>query len=51
MGRFNVEAFNIPLEKVAEALGMRKGGAKGMWYSPFRDEKEASLHIDSTKNL
>ena len=51
MGRFNVEAFNIPLEKVAEALGMRKGGAKGMWYSPFREEKEASLHIDSTKNL
>lgn len=51
MGRFNVEAFNVPLEKVAESLGMKKGNARGMWFSPFREEKEASLHIDSAKNL
>lgn len=43
--------YRYPLEKVLEALGARKGAVKDFWYSPLRDEKEASLHVNREKNV
>lgn len=43
--------YRYPLEKVLEALGAKKGAVKDFWYSPLRDEKEASLHVNRDKNL
>lgn len=43
--------MNIPIDRVTEALGLRRGRAKDMYFSPMRDEKEASLHIDRAKNV
>ena len=34
-----------------EALGCRKGPGRDMWFSPLREESEASFHIDRNKNL
>ena len=48
---FDKELYNYPIEKVLEALGARKGPGKDMWFSPFRDETRASLHINKEKNL
>lgn len=42
--------YNYPIEKVLEALGFKQGTVKDMWFSPLRDEKEASLHVDRYKN-
>ena len=41
----------VPLEKVLEALGCRKGHGKDMWFSPFREEREPSLHVDRNRNF
>lgn len=48
---FQKEIYNYPIDKVMEALGCRKGAGTDMWFSPFREESEASLHIDRGKNL
>lgn len=48
---FNNELYNIPLQKVLEALGARPGREKNMWLSPLREDKTASLHIDPVKNV
>lgn len=48
---FRQAELNIPIERVAEALGLRAGLVKDMFYSPEREESEASLHIDRTKNV
>lgn len=48
---FQKEIYNYPIEKVLEALGARKGPGKDMWFSPFREETRASLHVDREKNL
>ena len=47
---FDNPFYNFPLETILEALGCRKGG-KEMYFSPFRKETEASLHINRAKNL
>ena len=47
---FENTLYNFPIESVLEALGCKKGG-KDMYFSPFRDETVASLHIDRAKNL
>ena len=47
---FDNPFYNFPVEKILEALGSKKGG-KDMYFSPFRKETEASLHIDRVKNL
>lgn len=47
---FENPIYNFPIESVLEALGCKKGG-KDMYYSPFREETFASLHIDRSKNL
>ena len=51
MGNFDNPLYNYPLEHIMEALGARKGSARNMWFSPFRDETDASLHIDPVKNV
>ena len=48
---FDNQLYNIPLEKVLEALGSRRGREKNMWTSPMRDEHKASLHVDPAKNV
>lgn len=48
---FRQAELNIPIERVAEALGLRAGLVKDMFYSPEREESEASLHIDRAKNV
>lgn len=48
---FDNPLYNIPLEKVLEALGSRPGKEKNMWTSPMRDEHKASLHVDPAKNV
>jgi len=47
---FDNPFYNFPIESVLEALGCKKGG-RDMYFSPFRDETVASLHIDRTKNI
>ena len=48
---FREPELNIPIDRVAAALGLRPGKARDMYYSPQRDEKEASLHLDRGKNV
>ena len=48
---FNNELYNIPLHKVLESLGARPGRERNMWFSPLREDKTASLHIDPVKNV
>ena len=48
---FQKAIYNYPIDRVMEALGCRKGTGTDMWFSPFRDESEASFHIDRGKNL
>lgn len=48
---FSSPVYNFPLEKILEALGARRGPQKDKWFSPLRDEKDASLHVDKKKNL
>ena len=47
---FDNPFYNFPIESVLEALGCKKGG-RDMYFSPFRDETVASLHIDRAKNI
>ena len=47
---FDNPLYNFPIESVLEALGCKKGG-KDMYFSPFREETVASLHVDRAKNL
>ena len=47
---FDNPFYNFPIERVLEALGCKKGG-RDMYFSPFREETAASLHIDRAKNL
>jgi hypothetical protein len=47
---FRQAELNIPIDCVADALGLRPGLVKDMFFSPERDESEASLHIDRSKN-
>lgn len=51
MENFRNAELNIPIAKVADALGLRPGNIRDMFFSPMRDESEASLHIDRSKNL
>lgn len=48
---FQKELYNYPIDRVMEALGCRKGTGRDMCFSPFRDESEASFHIDKSKNV
>ncbi len=47
---FRETELNIPIERVAGALGLRKGRGNDMYFSPERDEKDASLHLDRKNN-
>lgn len=45
------EIYDYPLDKILVSLGSQRGVGKNMWYSPFRKENNASLHVDPKKNL
>lgn len=47
----NNPVYCFPLRKILEALDAKKGKSDDLWYSPLRDEKKPSLHIDEKKNL
>ena len=47
---FDNPFYNFPLDRILDELGCKKGG-KDMYFSPFREESAASLHIDREKNL
>ena len=47
---FDNPFYNFPLDRILDELGCKKGG-KDMYFSPFREESVASLHIDREKNL
>ena len=42
--------YNYPIASILNQIGCRKG-FRDMYFSPFRDEKEPSLHVDHNKNL
>ena len=47
----NNPVYSFPLRKILEALEAKQGKSDDWWYSPLRDEKNPSLHIDEKKNL
>ena len=47
----NNPVYSFPLRKILEALEAKQGKSDDWWYSPLRDEKKPSLHIDEKKNL
>ena len=42
--------YNYPIASILNQIGCRRG-FRDMYFSPFRDEKEPSLHVDHNKNL
>ena len=42
---------SFPIANLLLALGARPGKHKNTWHSPFREDKEASLHIDPDRNI
>ena len=44
------ELYNYPIGAILEKFGSGKG-SRDMYFSPFRAEKEPSLHVDSAKNV
>ena len=48
---YDIPVLNYPVDKILLSLGSKKGSARNMWFSPLRDEKEASLHIDPQRNF
>ena len=42
--------YDFPIDKVLEALGSRME-SKDMYFSPMRDERTASIHVDRVKNV
>ena len=47
---FDNPIYNYPIPAIMNAIGARKG-FKDMWYSPLRDEKEPSFHVNQERNL
>lgn len=43
--------LSIPIVSVLEHFGRRTDHYRGMYYSPFREERYPSMHIDATLNL
>ncbi len=42
---------SFPIVELLKALGARPGNRKNTYHSPFREDKDASLHIDPLRNL
>ena len=42
--------YNVPLHRVLESLGSKKGSVRDMYFSPLRSESNASLHVDPVNN-
>ena len=41
----------VPIAEVLAALGARPGNHKNTYHSPFREDRDASLHIDPERNV
>ena len=48
---FDNQIYNFPIEKILEVLHAVKGHSNGMYFSPLRDEKTPSFHVDHIRNL
>lgn len=48
---FDNTLLNYPIELILTELGCKKGQSKDMWFSPFRSENTASLHINGKENI
>ncbi len=42
---------SFPIAELLKALGAREGKHKNTYHSPFREDKDASLHIDPDRNV
>ena len=42
---------SFPIAELLKALGAREGKHKNTYHSPFREDKDASLHIDPERNV
>jgi len=42
---------SFPIADLLSALGARPGRSKNSYHSPFREDKDASLHIDPDQNI
>ena len=42
---------SFPIAELLKALGARPGNRKDTFHSPFREDKDASLHIDPARNI
>ena len=42
---------SFPIALILKALGARKGNCKNTFHSPFREDRNASLHIDPDRNI
>jgi len=42
---------SFPIANLLKALGAREGKNKNTYHSPFREDKDASLHIDPDRNV
>ena len=42
---------SFPIAELLKALNARPGTRKNTYHSPFREDKDASLHIDPLRNL
>ena len=49
MGNFHIPSY--PIAQLLLALGARPGRTRNTFHSPFREDKDASLHIDPERNV
>lgn len=42
---------SFPISELLKALGARKGPRRHFYHSPYREDKDASLHIDPDRNI
>lgn len=47
---FDNPVYNVPLHKILESFGCKKGNVRDMFFSPLRSETNASLHVDPSTN-
>lgn len=47
----DISISSFPIAELLIALGARPGKRRNFWHSPFREDRDASLHIDPKMNL
>ena len=46
-----IQLSTFPIAELLKALGARPGTHKNTYHSPFREDKDASLHIEPDRNV